>query len=148
MHLIDTRTNKPCVAPERTGYRDLGLSERHRYWGFNVPALDIDFLFLEYDKGKAVALVEYKHEKAQLQYPNHPSYRALIDLGTKANVPVFACRYSDDFSKWIVIPLNANAIAILPERETMTEREWVCFLYHIRGYEAPEGLFVNDGVVI
>jgi len=53
---------------------------------------------LEYDRGKAVAIVEYKHEKAAKQYVSHPSYQAIIDLGNKAGIPVFACRYAGDFS--------------------------------------------------
>ena len=148
LHLIDIRTQRPMVAEERTHNRDLSLSERHRKWGWDCPAVDLDFLFLEYDKGKAVALVEYKHENARPQYATHPTYQAMIDLGTRANIPVFACRYTGDFRQWNIVPLNTNAKAVLPERKTMTEREWVCFLYHIRGYEAPEGLFINDGVVI
>jgi hypothetical protein len=54
------------VAKERSGWRDLELSQRHRAWGFDVPAVDIDY-FLAYDNGKAVALIEYKHERAQPQ---------------------------------------------------------------------------------
>jgi hypothetical protein len=47
----------PEVKKERSGWRDLELSGRHRRWGWDCPAVDLDFLFLEYDKGKAVALV-------------------------------------------------------------------------------------------
>jgi len=41
---------------------------------------------LEYDKGKAVALIEYKHEQAPTQYVSHPTYQALIDLGNRADL--------------------------------------------------------------
>ena len=54
---------------ERTGWRDQALSERHRAWGWDCPALDMDFVMIEYDNGKATALVEYKHEQAAPQYP-------------------------------------------------------------------------------
>ena len=47
------------VRQERTGWRDEALSKRHRDWGWDCPAIDIDFLMIEYDKGKSVALVEY-----------------------------------------------------------------------------------------
>jgi len=126
------------VRAERTGWRDLGLSERHRRWGWDCPAVDLDFLFLEYDRGKAVALVEYKHEKAKTQYSSHPTYQAMIDLGDRAQVPVFGVRYKDDFLSWRVVALNDCARQWLPERVTFTEREWVTFLYHIRGYELPD----------
>lgn len=134
----------PEVRKERTEWRDLALSARHRKWGWDCPATDIDFLFLEYDYGKAVALVEYKHERAKLQKPSHPSFRALSDLGTRAGIPVIAVRYANDFSWWKVIPLNEKAKEWLPERKTMIEHEWVTFLYNLRGRELPEELF--DGI--
>jgi hypothetical protein len=129
---------------ERTGWRDRRISDRHGLWGFNCPALDIDFLMLEYDTGKAMALVEYKHEYASPQMPNHPSYLALIDLGTRAGVPVFAVRYADDFSWWRVVPLNDAARAFLPTRTQMTEIEWIALLYKVRGRPMPRPKDAND----
>jgi hypothetical protein len=108
----------------------------------------LDFLFLEYDKGRAVALVEYKHEKAAPQYATHPTYQAMIDLGNRAGVPVFAARYKADFSTWEITPLNAFARTYVPQRVTYTEREWVTCLYRVRGYEPPDNLFEHDGVRI
>ena len=136
------------VRQERTGWRDLSLSQRHRKWGWDCPAVDLDFLFLEYDKGKAVAIVEYKHEKAKEQFASHPTYQAMIDLGTRADVPVIAVRYADDFTWWKVIPLNGKAREWLPERQEMTEREWVTFLYNLRGYNPPEELFDGSKIKI
>lgn len=136
------------VREERTGYRDLALSLRHRRWGWDCPAVDLDFLFLEYDRGKAVALVEYKHEKAAPQYATHPTYQAMIDLGNRAGVPVFAARYTDDFLLWGIVPLNGHAKQWLPKRQSMTEREWVTLLYKIRGYDVPSDLFLLDGVAV
>lgn len=134
------------VREERTGWRDLSLSERHRRWGWNTPAVDLDFLFLEYDRGKAVALVEYKHERAAPQYRTHPTYQAMIDLGDRAGIPVFCARYADDFSWWRITPLNVNAREYVPEQVTMSEREWVTLLYHIRGYELPDEVFEDDDI--
>ena len=138
----------PEVRKERTGWRDKGLSQRHRRWGWDCPAVDLDFLFLEYDKGKAAALVEYKHENAAPQYATHPTYQAMIDLGTRAGVPVFACRYANDFLMFLVVPLNDRAKEYLPTRTPMTEQEWVRLLYRIRGYEVPDELFDADGVLL
>jgi len=134
----------PEVRQERTGWRDESLSRRHRRWGWDCPAVDLDFLFLEYDRGKATAIVEYKNEHAALQYASHPTYQAMIDLGTRAGVPVLACRYSDDFTVWNAIPLNNEAKKHLPGRKTMTEPEWVKFLYGLRGYDCPQGII--DGI--
>lgn len=136
------------VRPERTGWRDEDLSARHRRWGWDCPAVDLDFLFLEYDRGKAVAIVEYKHERAAPQCPSHPTYLAMCDLGTRAGVPVIGVRYSADFTSWLAVPLNAHARAWIPERRTLTEREWVALLYRIRGYEAPDDLLDSLDVTI
>ena len=120
------------VRKERSGWRDSALSARHRQWGWDCPAIDIDFLMIEYDRGKASAIVEYKNEHAAPQFINHPSYRALIDLGNKAGLPVFACRYSSDFLNWCVTPLNNFAVKFCPKQTTMTEQEWVALLYRTR----------------
>ena len=136
----------PEVRPERTGWRDEALSRRHRRWGWDCPAVDLDFLFLEYDRGKASAIVEYKNEHAAPQYASHPTYQAMIDLGNRAGIPVIACRYSDDFTKWNVVPLNAEAKKYIKERATLDEAGWVRLLYRIRGYELPQS--VIDGINI
>lgn len=134
----------PDVRAERTGWRDEALSRRHRRWGWDCPAVDLDFLFLEYDHGKASAIVEYKNEHAAPQYASHPTYQAMIDLGNRANIPVLACRYSDDFTEWKVVPINEAAKRYVPERVTLDEKGWVKLLYHIRGYDVPQS--VLDGI--
>ena len=122
------------VKKERTGWRDMGLSERHRHWGWDCPAVDLDFLFLEYDKGKAVALVEYKHERASRQKLSHPSMRAIAELATRAWLPFFGVRYKEDFSSWDVTAVNENALEVIPHRkQVFTERGYVLFLYKLRG---------------
>ena len=132
------------VRKERTRWRDLELSQRHREWGYDCPALDIDFLLIEYDRGEAIALVEYKHESAKPQYSSHPTYRALIDLGTRAGIPVFACRYKSDFSEWKVVALNHMAEKSLSKKiVVMSESEWVTLLYKLRSRKPPEYILNN-----
>lgn len=138
----------PEVRAERTGWRDEALSRRHRRWGWDCPAVDLDFLFLEYDHGKASAIVEYKNEHAAPQYASHPTYQAMIDLGDRAGIPVIACRYSDDFSMWKVVPLNREAKKIIPNRLDLDEAGWVRLLYKIRGYDVPESVLSGINVEI
>lgn len=123
------------VRQERSGWRDLAFSQRHREWGWNCPAADIDFLLMEYDKGKVSALVEYKHEDSQKIRIGHPTMRALKDLADRAQVPALLVRYADDFSVFRVTPLNELAEGWVPERTTMSETEYVSLLYRIRGRE-------------
>lgn len=121
------------VSKERSGFRDQALSERHRLWGWDCPAVDVDFLLIEYDSGKVCALVEYKSESAPSQKASHPSYRAMKDLANRADIPFLVCRYSDQFTRFHVIPMNNYARAYVPDRVLMSESQWVELLYRIRG---------------
>lgn len=126
------------VAPERTGWRDIGLSSRHRdYYGFNCPAVDVDFLLLEYDRGVPAALVEYKHEYVFRIKPDHPSYQALTSLADASGIPCFVTRYARDYRWYEPRPLNDRARELRPMAKRMTEKQWVGLLYRIRGREMP-----------
>jgi len=123
---------------ERSGWRDLGLSIRHRLWGHDCPIVDIDFLVVEYDEKKPIALVEYKHEHAKNPNFDDANYTTLKTLGDWAGLPVFNARYADDYSWFKLTPLNAMAEARLPpEHRMMTERQYVDFLYWLRGRLIP-----------
>lgn len=131
-------------AVERTHWRDERLSERHRRYGSNAPAVDLDFILVEFDDCKPVALVEYKHEKAREQYLSSPQFQVLINLADAADLPAFCVRYAFDFSWWKVVPLNKRAKEFLPERITLTEKQYVSMLYALRGRKAPQS--VLDGL--
>jgi len=133
----------PPVKPERSHWRDLSLNDLHRKWGWNCPATDIDFI--EYDDGRAVAVFEYKHESAAPAYPSAANVRALVDLCTRAGVPVFGVRYANDKTWWRVKPLNRFAAKWVPaEPAVMSQREFVTLLYKIRGRSLPTGLSLPD----
>lgn len=130
----------PPVSPERSHWRDLALNDRHRMWGWNCPANDLDFI--EYDHGRAVALVEYKHERAKATQPTDSNIRALCDVANRAKLPAFGAVYSSDFAYWVVTALNAIAAQALKvgvnQSKAMTEMTWVEFLYQLRGRVLPD----------
>lgn len=133
------------TAKERTGWRDERISQRHRLWGVECKATDIDFLLLEYsnDFGKITpaAIIEYKHEYAPPQMLNNCQYLALKTLGDKADLPIFAVRYNDSFTQFLVVPVNKYATSTIRERQQMTEKEYVNFLFCLRGYNgAPKDI--------
>ena len=121
------------VKEERTGWRDLAMSKRHRDWGQDCPAVDIDFLMIEYDLGIPVALIEYKHEAAKPGNSSHPSYRAISIMATRAALPFFVVRYAGNFSWWRVVPINNIAQTIQPTRIEVDEKQYIQFLYKLRG---------------
>ena len=123
------------MSPEARAARLLEMSDRHRLYGWDCPVEDLDFL--EYDHGRAVALVEYKHEKAAPIDLGHPSVRALENLGTRAGVPVFVVKHAADFSWFNCLGINKLARERLGAIERWTEAEWVALLYEIRGRTVP-----------
>lgn len=123
------------VRPERTGWRDESLSRRHRDWGFNCPAVDLDFLMVEYNLGKAVCIVEYKHARARMPDLRHPTYRALADLADGyrgKGLPFMLAFYWPGIWAFRVTPVNALAKEWFEGACELTEAEYVGRLYAMR----------------
>ena len=122
---------------ERTGWRDAELSKRHGAWGFNCPAVDLDFLMLEYNHGLPCALIEYKHKNALVVDPGHATYRALIALAdgySSGPLPCFIARYNPDDWSFDVTPLNETARLHYAHciGETLSEQRFVTSLHLLR----------------
>jgi hypothetical protein len=144
-------------AQERTGWRDQAISERHREWGINCPAVDLDFVMIEYDRGLPCAIIEYKHIRARPVSRVHPTIRAMSFLADNSKIPFFIVRYSSpsNFSNWKfdVSPINSfgedACEKYLKNREGskgfLIEEEFVSFLYAIRGrgFSIPEEVVNN-----
>jgi hypothetical protein len=122
---------------ERTGWRDAELSKRHGSWGFNCPAVDLDFVMMEYNHGKPCALVEYKHVNARPVDPSRATYRALIALAdgySDGPLPCFIARYNPSDWSFIVTPLNDRARAHYAhcDGDILTEQRFVRSLHLLR----------------
>jgi len=124
------------VRLERTGWRCQDISEHHRTWGFDCPCVDLDFLVVEYNCGRAVALVEYKRFNARVQNYRHKTYEALAHLAnghSDGPLPLMVAYYWPDIWAFKVMPLNRTAGEWFGVNETITEREYVTRLYRMRG---------------
>ena len=133
------------ITQERTGWRDKALSERHREWGVNCPAVDLDFVMLEYDLGRPCAIIEYKNFRARTVSRAHPSIRALSCLATNSKIGFFIVRYysPSDCSSWKfdITPGNEFGERACEEYFSspfgtegyIIEAEFVSFLYGLRG---------------
>lgn len=130
------------TATETTGWRDESLSRRHREYGFDLPATDLDLVMVEYHHGKAMALVDYKLDSPR---PTDPwpisrakaNYRAISDLGTRARVPVFVTLYPRSMEWFEADPLNDLAEAWVARRTRMSEFAWVTLLYQMKAMPVP-----------
>lgn len=125
------------TAKERTGWRDEEISRRHRLWGVACPAVDLDFVLMEYHHGKPCAIVEYKHVRAREVDPTKSNYRALVELANgyrNGELPCFVARYNPFDWSFIVTPLNNVACDYFREYagQLLTEQEFVRFLLFLR----------------
>lgn len=124
------------VRQERTGWRDEGLSKRHRAWGFDAPAVDIDFLMIEYDKDTPKALIEYKAYRKKINIQTS-AIRAILKLANDARLPFFVVAY-DPTEFWAFVkPMNGSSMTYLKEGRYLSEVEFVRLLYRVRGKVCP-----------
>jgi hypothetical protein len=128
---------KDSVRSERTGWRDLSLSRRHREWGVDCPANDIDLL-VEVARGIPVAIIEYKRASANLE-DSYQSIRSTEILADRARIAFFVVRYERRREKWYFRIERANAIgsAFLHSESSrvplsLCEIDFVRLLYRIR----------------
>lgn len=122
----------PATKPEFLGFRDEEISAWHRSLGFDLPATDIDFLLIEYDKALPKALIEYKHQNSKKIPVHGANIRATSALATRAKIPFFVVRYSQDFTSFGVIPLNSYARLFVPGRELMGKESFIKLLERLR----------------
>lgn len=132
---------------ERTGWRDHTLSARHRDWGFNCPATDVDWIFIEYDNKRPIAIVEYKDFRATIDL-KEANYAATADLANNyrpkngvVGLPYLISRYWSDMWAFQVKPLNANAAEWFQSNEMLSERKYVTRLYAMRRRVVPPDIF-------
>ncbi len=126
------------VKPERSGWRDERISRRHRTCGVACPATDIDFLLVETAGAEPKAIIEYKHERADLNYGVSYQYVALRKLAFNARLPFFVVQYADDFSWFKVYSMNDLAKNYVYDSKSMSELEFVKLLYLLRNKEMPQ----------
>lgn len=111
-------------------------------WGWNCPAVDLDFLMVEYNIGRPVGLVEYKHQGKFASFDatafQHPTYRALAELANVAGLPFLQAFYWPDTWAFRVVPVNDVAKQHFASPEDMTERQYVQRLYKLRRLKLAE----------
>ena len=134
---------------ERTGWRDAELSLRHRDWGYNCPAADLDWVVVEYNLGAPVALIEYKWRTSNsfrnLVIPNlrHATYRACRILADNSDIPYLLVFYDKNPWLFCVHPVNEHGKKWFAENELLSEYDYVRELYMIRSVAIEESVMRN-----
>ena len=123
---------------------------RHRLYGFDCPAVDVDFLLVEYSSNRAVAIIEYKHRIAgeeRKEWSGNLVPRILFKsailtlraLAKRARMPFFVAFYDDEDWRYEVYELFDGKTYCMKKYD-FTELEFVRLLYKLRGMKMPEGL--------
>lgn len=122
------------IKQELTHNRDLDFSLRHREYGHFTPAVDIDFMMMELDFGRVVALIEYKQFNAPELNLNHTSIDGIRDLANnvRGQIPAFVIYYYKPTWNFHLVPLNPAAKKMIKEPTTMSEFNFIHFLYFLR----------------
>lgn len=128
-------THRRCNEEQLLRYSQM-LSDRHRKWGDDCPAVDLDYLLAEYNHGVTVGIVDYKHHTADLSRTNERTYQALSDLYDRDGNqhPFFVARYWPDMWAFRVKGFNDRARAHLCGDDWMpfSEQQYVRMLYRLR----------------
>jgi len=129
---------------EATGWRDEEISRRHREYGMNVPAVDVDFLLVEYDYGKPRAIIDYKRATSTVWKRDGANLRASSRLYDEDGnqLPFFVARYQVEPWYYYVHAMNDAARAFMDRLGVAHEVEadeytFVRFLYALRGRQMP-----------
>lgn len=123
---------------EQTGWRDEWISKRHRTWGYDLPATDIDFILLEYgwEDKKPVALIEYKTIGSMRYLGAEKAIRdnrPISTLATMANLPAFIVAYDTKNVSFYVKSTNNAAEHINTYNWLMmSESSFIDFLHNLR----------------
>lgn len=148
MSAVETHGRRDNVLNDRlrlTGLVDPPpISIRHREWGRNVPAVDLDMVAVEYDNALPVAVIDYKYGLGTVVNMGHASMRALGRFHSPAGAPLpaFVARYAVDPWVFALEPLNTaggqllQAHSIVP-RSVLEEDRFVGFIHALRGRPAP-----------
>lgn len=112
------------------------LSHRHRQWGHDCPAVDLDFVLAEYNHGVTVAVVDYKHHRENVDASNERTHQALSGFydSDGNQLPFFVARFWPETWAFKVHAGNSAACLHLGTSSwvPMTEQRYVRSLYQLR----------------
>lgn len=112
------------------------VSKRHRDWGWNNPALDIDFVLEK--ENKPLAIIEFKNDRTFSDYEKFSkttSCQAIKYLCDYCESPVafFLIIYNYNFTNFKINALNDTAKKFTNDNElVLNQEEYLEFLENIR----------------
>lgn len=123
--------------------KDATINNIHFAWGWDLPATDVDCLFVEYKyPNEPKAIIEYKHDNWDKNFSKGP-IQALEKLSERAELPFFIVIWTtfpevlfrifpmNEFAKLELAEHNIRETPIKAE-EVITEVQYVNFMTFIR----------------
>jgi hypothetical protein len=126
------------VRRERTDWRDSRLNEEHIEYGYVCPCDNVEFLMVEYDRSRPVALVDYRLRNGVISETSG-LLRHLCD-NRHSSIPYFIAEYefnNEQIQKIAIIPGNETAFNLIGFREGLSEKDLVRLLYDLRESTVP-----------
>ncbi len=129
--------------------KDATINNIHMSWGWDLPATDIDCLFVEYNyPNNPAALIEYKHQNWNRDFTKGP-IRTIHALANKADLPFFVVIWNNkpevtfeiycmnnqarsqhlDYNVFLKVLENKE---LVKEAQQITEKQYIDFMTFIR----------------
>lgn len=113
------------------------ISHRHRDYGWDVPVVDIDFIYFK--NSKPIALIEYKEDSSTFNLDesiNHPTIKALnsLTISSSYKIPFFLVRYTSyekEINTFVIFPVNKKAKEIVSNSLSLSREEYFSFVRNL-----------------
>lgn len=140
-----------------SGWRDGALNDWHARHGFPCPAAGMVLPMIEYDRGRAVGLVNYVRRgdalpRGKEAAATFAAFRSVLDPVEGTELPFLTAQYDPRNWAMCLFPHNAAAAALVRRVAddtgadgwaTVTEAQFAELLYAMRGRDVPD-LFGYD----
>ena len=127
---------------ERTGWRDIEYSLRHRCFGRRLYMVDIDDI--EGDGDKPCGIIDIKTEVAEINEYSDKLYR---NLAEGRPLPYFRVIRRLDFSDYEIQPRNELGRKWIPNIEIVDEKRYIEFLSDLRGINLDEKVLTGEYII-
>ncbi len=129
----------PIVRKERTNWRDPYLDELHNNYNYDIPCENVEFLMVEYDLARPVAIVDYRYNGNN--NPASEPVRIMCDSRDEP-IPYIIVNYYIDDSINVIASIDVhcvNDVAMIKigDRNNISENDFVELLYSIREERVP-----------
>lgn len=129
---------------EDSGWRDELIGQRHSFYGFKTPAPGMTLPMVEYDKGHAVGLVNYRRwgtglPKGHAEFQAFRAFSSLYAARDGSQLPFLTAVYDPNHWTFKVFAHNAAAKLLVGTGwQVMSEREYATVLYAMRNRPLPD----------